>query len=77
MYIFYTILVVISFVVIGYLFGSVLFGAIIGKLTNVNPRETGSKNVGGTNVSRALGPHFGILVTLLDATKSYLSIIVC
>jgi glycerol-3-phosphate acyltransferase PlsY len=73
----YTILIAISFVIIGYLFGSVLFGVIISKLTKINLRQTGSQNIGGTNVSRTLGKHFGILVSFLDAIKAYLSVIVC
>jgi glycerol-3-phosphate acyltransferase PlsY len=73
----YTILVAISFILVGYLFGSVLFGVIISKTTKINLRKTGSQNVGGTNVSRTLGKHFGILVALLDGLKAYLAVIVC
>jgi glycerol-3-phosphate acyltransferase PlsY len=72
----YVFLIAISFALIGYLFGSVLFGTIIAKFTKINLRKTGSQNVGGTNVSRALGRPLGVLVSLLDGAKAYLSIIV-
>lgn len=67
----------ISFAVIGYLFGSIIFGAIISKITKKDIRNSGSKNIGGTNVSRILGMPIGILVSVLDALKGYLAVIIC
>ncbi|MDQ7039260.1 MAG: glycerol-3-phosphate 1-O-acyltransferase PlsY [Aquificota bacterium] len=56
----------------GYLLGSVLFGEIIAKAKGVNIREIGSGNVGATNVGRALGKRYALLVFLLDAGKGFL-----
>jgi glycerol-3-phosphate acyltransferase PlsY len=72
-----TVFIVISFALIGYLFGSILFGVIVARISKTNLRATGSQNVGGTNVSRTLGKKFGILVSVLDSTKSYLTVVVC
>ena len=59
-------------VILAYILGSVLFGEIIARLKGVNLREVGSGNVGATNVSRALGKRFGVLVFILDMLKGFL-----
>lgn len=59
-------------VLFAYLLGSVLFGNIVAKLKGVNLREVGSGNVGATNVSRALGKKFGIIVFFLDMLKGFI-----
>ncbi len=59
-------------VVFAYLLGSVLFGDLVAKLKGVNLREVGSGNVGATNVSRALGKKFGVLVFFLDMLKGFI-----
>ena len=56
----------------GYLLGSVLFGEIVARVKGVNIREVGSGNVGATNVGRALGKKYAVLVFLLDAGKGLL-----
>ncbi len=58
-------------VIFAYLLGSVLFGEIVAKLKGINLREVGSGNVGATNVSRALGKKFGVLVFFLDMLKGF------
>ncbi|WP_457600569.1 glycerol-3-phosphate 1-O-acyltransferase PlsY [Hydrogenivirga sp.] len=58
-------------VLFAYLLGSVLFGELIARLKGVNLREVGSGNVGATNVSRALGKKFGVLVFFLDMLKGF------
>jgi glycerol-3-phosphate acyltransferase PlsY len=70
-------LVTVSFAIIGYFFGNVLFGSIFSKLFKKNVREIGSQNVGATNVSRVMGKPVGLLVALLDTLKSYLAVIIC
>jgi glycerol-3-phosphate acyltransferase PlsY len=59
-------------VVFAYLLGSILFGDIVARIKGVNLREIGSGNVGATNVSRALGKKFGVLVFLLDMLKGFI-----
>ncbi len=56
----------------GYILGSVLFGDIIAKAKGVDLRKVGSGNVGATNVRRALGKKYGILVFILDALKGFI-----
>ncbi len=60
-----------SLVVFAYFLGSVPFGILVARLfdRNVNLRETGSGNIGATNVARAAGKTAGILTLLLDAGK--------
>jgi len=55
-----------------YLLGSVLFGELIARAKGVNLREVGSGNVGATNVSRALGKKYGVVVFLLDMLKGFI-----
>ncbi|HID65489.1 MAG TPA: glycerol-3-phosphate 1-O-acyltransferase PlsY [Aquificaceae bacterium] len=59
-------------VIIAYLLGSLTFGEIIARLKGVNLREIGSGNIGATNVSRALGKKYGILVFILDMLKGFI-----
>jgi len=56
-----------------YLLGSVPFAYLIAKaVRGIDIREVGSGNVGATNVGRALGRRWGILVFALDVLKGFL-----
>ncbi|WP_461829067.1 glycerol-3-phosphate 1-O-acyltransferase PlsY [Aquifex sp.] len=59
-------------VLLSYLLGSITFGEIVARIKGVNLREVGSGNVGATNVSRALGKKFGVLVFFLDMLKGFI-----
>ncbi len=59
--------------IFGYLIGTVTWGLLFAKIKGVNLREVGSGNIGGTNVSRALGGKWGLLVIILDATKTIIA----
>lgn len=60
----------IIIIIIGYLFGSIPSGVIVGKLIfKQDPRHFGSKNSGGTNASRLWGFKYGIIVYILDFIK--------
>ena len=50
--------------------GSIPFGLIVGKLRGVDVRQSGSGNIGATNVGRLLGKRFFYFVLVLDALKS-------
>ncbi|MEK6642474.1 MAG: glycerol-3-phosphate 1-O-acyltransferase PlsY [Planctomycetota bacterium] len=52
-----------------YLIGGIPFGLIVARVKGVDLRAWGSGNVGATNVGRALGRKWGVLVLLLDASK--------
>lgn len=55
----------------GYLFGSIPFALVIGKLFyKTDIRTMGSGNLGGTNAGRVLGKEAGISVSVLDVFKA-------
>lgn len=61
--------------VIAYFLGSIPFGYVIVKLTGRGDvRESGSGNIGATNVTRAAGKIAGLLTLLLDAAKGYFAV---
>ncbi len=61
-------------VIFSYLLGSILFGEIIARFKGVDLRQIGSGNVGATNVGRALGKKYAILVFLLDMLKGFIPV---
>ncbi len=61
--------------IVGYLFGSIPSGVIIGKVFfHKDPRDYYSHNSGGTNSGRVFGKKIGILVIILDMIKTALPI---
>lgn len=59
--------------IIGYLFGSVPWALVIGKVFfHKDVRQYGSHNLGGTNAGRVLGKPIGALVIVLDALKAFI-----
>lgn len=66
----YNIITGICALFIGYIFGSIPTGVIIGKVFfHKDPRLLGSKNSGGTNVGRLFGKKVGLIVIILDILK--------
>jgi glycerol-3-phosphate acyltransferase PlsY len=62
-------------VVVAYLVGGIPFGLLIVKLkTGADVRESGSGNIGATNVLRTTGALAGILTLALDAAKGWLAV---
>ena len=60
-------------IILAYLFGSISWALVIGKLFyNKDIRKEGSGNLGGSNAGRVLGKKAGIVVTILDALKCVL-----
>ena len=60
----------ITSVLFAYLIGSIPFGKIITKiLINKDITQTGSGNIGATNVYRSVSKKAGVLVLILDAIK--------
>ena len=64
-------LVALASLVPAYLLGAVPFGLIIAKSRGVDLRNSGSKNIGATNVFRCVGAKWGILAFLLDMLKGF------
>ena len=64
-------------IVISYLFGSVPWALIIGEVFyHKDIRKEGSGNLGATNAGRVLGKPAAISVTVLDALKAFLSMLI-
>ncbi len=61
-------------VVFAYFLGSIPVGVILGRLKGVDPRKTGSGNIGATNVMRAAGKKMGVVTLILDAAKGFVPV---
>ena len=69
-------MVAVSLVVLGYLSGSVPYGAVLAKwIKGVDVRHAGSGNIGATNVARVAGRKLGVLVLILDAAKGAIPVV--
>jgi len=61
----------------GYLLGSVPTGLILTKLfSKIDPRNTGSKNIGATNIFRTAGRSLGILTLVGDILKGMIPTVI-
>ena len=66
----------IGVIILSYLFGSVPWSLVIGKVFfHKDIRTEGSGNLGGTNAGRVLGKKVGITVIVLDALKAFFSML--
>ena len=63
------------FIFISYLFGSISGSLLLGKFKNIDIRNLGSGNAGGTNALRSVGPLFALGTITIDILKGYLPII--
>jgi len=67
----YNIIACLASLILGYFFGSIPVGVILCRLfRGQDPRESGSKNSGGTNVGRLFGMKLGAMTIILDAIKT-------
>jgi len=55
-----------------YLLGSVPTGYLLGSVTGVDIRASGSGNIGATNVARTLGWKKGVLTLAVDVAKGFI-----
>jgi glycerol-3-phosphate acyltransferase PlsY len=63
-------IVIMALAVAAYLLGSIPFGLLIVRwVRNIDVRQTGSGNIGATNVRRAAGTRWGIVTLACDALK--------
>ncbi len=63
-------------IILSYLFGSIPWGLVIGKVFfHKDIRKEGSGNIGGTNAGRVLGKPIGMLVIILDALKGFFAML--
>lgn len=66
----------VFFAAIAYLIGSIPIGLILSKIKGKDPRQTGSGNIGATNVMRTAGAALGIITLLGDVAKGFIPVIV-
>ncbi|MEN8190194.1 MAG: glycerol-3-phosphate 1-O-acyltransferase PlsY [Thermodesulfobacteriota bacterium] len=59
------------YLTVSYLVGAIPFGLLVGRLSGVDVRSSGSGNIGATNVSRLLGKKLGVITLLLDLIKGF------
>ena len=57
---------------VAYLVGSVPCGFLLARAVGIDLRQTGSGNIGATNVFRCAGKTLGIIAFVLDALKGFL-----
>ena len=57
-----------------YVMGSIPFGVVVARLKGVDLRQIGSGNIGATNVARALGKGWAIVVLAADAGKGFVPV---
>ncbi|THB74903.1 MAG: glycerol-3-phosphate 1-O-acyltransferase [Desulfobulbaceae bacterium] len=62
------------FVIASYLVGAIPFGLVLGRLSGVDVRNSGSGNIGATNVTRLLGKKLGVATLVLDSLKGFVPI---
>jgi glycerol-3-phosphate acyltransferase PlsY len=63
--------------IVGYLFGSILFAKIITNIVKGKDiRDIGNNNPGAANTFKEVGPFYGILAGLLDACKGLIPILI-
>ncbi|MBU8894318.1 glycerol-3-phosphate acyltransferase [Corallococcus sp. H22C18031201] len=66
----------LALVLLGYLAGSIPFGVLLTRwFRGVDVRDSGSGNIGATNVTRVAGKKLGLVVLLLDAIKGALPVV--
>jgi glycerol-3-phosphate acyltransferase PlsY len=70
--------VLVGTMLLAYLIGSIPFGLIIGKIFKVGDlRQSGSGNIGATNMLRVGGRKPAIITLVLDMLKGYLAVAIC
>jgi glycerol-3-phosphate acyltransferase PlsY len=63
-------------ILLGYFLGAIPFGLIIGRMSGVDVRKSGSGNIGATNINRVLGLQYGITVLGLDVLKGMVAVVI-
>lgn len=64
-------------VVTAYIIGSIPFGVLVAKAKGIDLRSVGSKNIGTTNVLRALGKFPALMTLLGDSLKGAVAVLLC
>jgi glycerol-3-phosphate acyltransferase PlsY len=64
----------IALALAAYLLGSIPFGMVLARAKGVDLRKVGSGNIGATNVARAMGKGWAVVVLLADAAKGFVPV---
>ncbi|TVR89338.1 MAG: glycerol-3-phosphate 1-O-acyltransferase [Trueperaceae bacterium] len=67
-------MLIIVFVTVGYLLGTIPTGMLIARWRGVDIRRSGSGNIGATNVLRSVGPLAALVVVLIDPLKGVIAV---
>jgi acyl phosphate:glycerol-3-phosphate acyltransferase len=68
-------MVTLAVLILGsYLLGSIPFGYLAGRSAGIDIRQSGSRNIGATNVVRVLGKRYGYPVFALDFLKGFAAV---
>jgi glycerol-3-phosphate acyltransferase PlsY len=59
---------------VAYLLGSIPTGLLLARRAGIDPRRSGSGNIGATNVARSAGVRIGLATLVGDATKGALPV---
>ncbi len=70
------ILIAVAIVAGAYLFASIPWGLLIGRINGIDIRKQGSGNIGATNVTRTVGKGWGRLCFLMDFLKGLLPVLI-
>ena len=68
-------IIYISLIIGVYLYSSIPFALLIGKIYGIDIRNEGSKNIGGSNLGRTCGAHTFILAFILDMSKGIFAVL--
>lgn len=67
---------IVVFLISAFLLGSIPFGLLIALIfCGIDPRLSGSKNIGATNIARTCGFAYGVLTLLFDLSKGALAVL--
>jgi acyl phosphate:glycerol-3-phosphate acyltransferase len=70
--------VLVGCMFLAYFIGSIPFGLILGKMYKVGDlRQTGSGNIGATNMLRVGGRNLAVATLVLDMAKGFLAVTIC
>jgi len=70
-------LLLYALIPLAYIMGSIPFGLIISRAKGIDIRQTGSRNIGATNVLRTMGKFPALATLLADALKGALPVLIC
>ena len=65
---------IIILIIISYLLGSISGSLLLGRFKNIDIRQMGSGNAGGTNALRSVGPVFALGTIIIDILKGYIPV---